>query len=275
MKARMFVCGCVMALLFPGIASAGPAAPDLVREYLEVSGMKRRVEQVVPRAMAEFEGSRGTLPSRQYALVLSAFGQAYQPERVYASIRAQVENRFDEQNLTEAIRFYRSPVGRKIVEADSEVFGPRLQQVAKAYYDKASLDPATPFRLTLLNHIDEATGMTEQAVEIGMLSARAVATALDTILEPDQRLGEEKIRQQMVIMRPQMVESHQFSMAVELLYRYRNLTVDELRYYRRFLESEGGRRCTDTVRSAMTTALLQISQEIADILAATPASAEQ
>ncbi len=259
----------VLAVTFlPSSALARPASPDLVREYLEVSGLRRQLELVVPRAMAEFEGSRGTLPSKQYALVLSAFGQAFHADEVFTSILSQVEGQYQERFILDAIRFYRSPVGRKIVQANDEAFSAHLQQLARAYYDRASQDPTTPFRITLLNHIDQATGMSEQAAEVGMLTARAVATALDTILEPDQRLGEEKIRQQMVIMRPQMVQSHHQSTVVEMLYRYRDLTLDELRYYRRFLESESGRHCTDITRSAVTTALLQVSQHVADILSA-------
>ncbi len=272
MKARLVCWVGLVVWLLPGVTEAGRAPADLAREYLEVSGMKRRVEMVVPRVMAEFENSRGTLPSKRYAMVLSTFAKAYQPDKVYASIVAQVEDRFDEQEIREAIRFYRSPVGRKIVQANDEAYNTKFQQIARAYYEQAIQDPATPFRITLIRHIDDALGLSEETSEIGMLCARAVATALDTILEPDQRLGEAKIQQQMLIMRPQMQQSHQEDVVKELLYRYRDLTIDELRYYRRYLESEAGKHCTDTVRSAMTTALLQISQEISDDLSRLPAS---
>lgn len=240
----------------------------LVRELLDEAGIREQIRALVPRALAELENSRGTLQSKQYAQVLSAFGNAYDPDTVYERMARQLEDGLGNKQLQETLRFYRSFVGQKIVRVEMNGLGPVDTGTWDAYYAQANIDPSTPHRLEMIRRLDNAIGRTELLVEVAMLSANAVATALDATLPPEKRLGDAKIRYQMAIMRPQLVQSHQVQTSREMLYDTRELIDPELSYYVLFLESESGKQWCGALRAAWTTILLQVAQDMSDALSA-------
>jgi hypothetical protein len=153
MMARFFVPiarAAVLGLAFvaaTGAAHAQQPSPGTVasaRELMEIKGIRSLVEPVVVGVVEQTKGSiLQTNPglSKDLDEVSAQLRTEYQPR--IAEITNEVvrlyAQRFTEQELKEAVAFYKSPAGRKIVTEEPKILDEtyaRLQQWANRLQDE-------------------------------------------------------------------------------------------------------------------------------------------
>ncbi len=146
MIARLFVPVARAAMLGVVLAAAGaaqaqqpsPAALASARELMEIKGVKNLVEPVV---MGVIQQTTGTILQTNPGLTKDLDEVGAQLRNEYQPRIAEISNeivqlyaqRFNEQELKEAIAFYRSPTGKKILTEEPKILDEtyaRVQQWA-------------------------------------------------------------------------------------------------------------------------------------------------
>ena len=144
MIARLFVPAARAALLGLALAATGaaqaqqpsPAALASARELMDIKGVKNLVEPVV---VAAIEQTKGTILQTNPGLtkdldeVSAQLRNEYQPRitEMTNEIVQLYAQRFSEQELKEAIAFYKSPTGKKMLTEEPRILDAsyaRLQQ---------------------------------------------------------------------------------------------------------------------------------------------------
>ena len=238
------------------------------QDLIQALRIKEELDLVVPKSIEQFEQSRSALTPAQYASIVAAFSRVFDPNALLQEISTAVARDLEAADRKAAVAFYRSLVGQKISAAQvaSATGGKALYEM---YRTQLQTRPPLPHRVVWLNKIDRALGATELSAEIANMSAVATATALDALLPPDERLGEAIIRQQVALLRPQMMAAVHTEMNIWLLFTYRSLVDPELRYFLDFLESESGKKVHGVINQAYLTYMMQVLNDMTTILART------
>ena len=144
----------VLAIAFVAASGAAhaqqqpsPAAVASARELMEIKGIKTLVEPVVVGVVEQTKGSiLQTNPglSKDLDEVSAQLRTEYQPrisEMTNEVVRLYAQ-RFTEQELKEAVAFYKTPAGRKMVTEEPRILDEtyaRLQQWANRLQDEVML----------------------------------------------------------------------------------------------------------------------------------------
>ena len=154
MIARLLVPIARAALLGLALAAAGaaqaqqpsPAALAYARELMEIKGVKSLVEPVM---VGVIEQTKGTILQTNPGLTKDLDEVGAQLRNEYQPRIAEISNeivqlyaqRFNEQELKEAIAFYKSPTGKKILTEEPRILDAtyaRLQQWANRLQDEVT-----------------------------------------------------------------------------------------------------------------------------------------
>ena len=154
MMARFVVSAVRVAMLALAVAAAGtahaqqasPAALASARELMELKGVKSLVEPVVVGVVEQTKGSiLQTNPglSKDLEEVSAQLRAEYQPRtaEVTNEIVRLYAQRFTEQELKDAVAFYKTPAGKKMLAEEPKILDEtyaRLQQWANRLQEEVA-----------------------------------------------------------------------------------------------------------------------------------------
>lgn len=201
----------------------------LVRELMERSETKAACELLALHApgMAEVEARVTGLP---YETLHKIFSEVVRPELLYRGVENYLNKNFNRAYCLQALEWLRSPLGRKITQAELEAFLPEFESKAESYARQLERTPPTQRRMELLERLAEASGATE-------FSAEMIGGFAEKTLSPWRQLTAEQLERG-------RKRTRDAAMKVNSLvdpYMYRGLTSDELTKYIQFLESGAGK----------------------------------
>jgi hypothetical protein len=198
----------------------------LVRELMEISGVKAACEDVSLEIWAKFAEGATDMPYETIHKVLSA---VLRPELLYRGVENYLNKNFNRAYCLQALEWFRSPPGRKITQAELEAGLPEFGSRAQSYARQLERTPPTQRRVELIERLAEATGTTEFS---GELMAGFVER-----LHPGQQFTAAQLERGYKRSRAIAMEANRGV----LPYMYRGLTSDELTKYIQFLESDAGK----------------------------------
>ena len=215
-----------------------------VDELLDLSGLKARLATIAAglRAQLHYSG----LTPQEHATVERVAARYLGAEMLYARTRLAVGSAVNVATATAALEWYRSPLGRRVVEAELDV-PPGSPPVV--------MEPPSAERLVLIERIDEAGGASEAALDITMILARSLARAADQILPVHERLGPERLEQRIAGARFAAFAEARRACFVNMLVAYRGLADAELAAYVRWVESSPGRWFIEALNRAIVDAV--------------------
>lgn len=200
--------------------SAPAASGDLLDELVEMAGIRRDFSDL-------FGGSG-------YTDIERIFTKTFSPELAEKTTKGHLKRKLSQRGLAEVVAWYKTPVGRKIVEADSILDFNR--KVKTKTYVTTDSGPAFRQRMELVGQIDKATGTAE--VEARMLK-NMYQKMMDAI-PPDYPEAKE-IKERLKTIAPS-IETIRQDTINGWAYSYRALSLNELRDYLKFLRSANGRK---------------------------------
>jgi hypothetical protein len=227
------------------VAAAGPkvAAParsgDIADELVGISGIRRDLNDLFGRS-GDSDIDR-------------IFSEAYSPELAEKTVRRHLERKLTHQGLADVLAWYKTPVGKKIVEAESVLdFNKREKQRTFAGMDTEPVKE----RIDLMTQVEKATGVSQVETRLveNMLKKMLNAVPPDF---PDGNLIKERIRNEMpslATMRKGTIEGW--------AYAYRDLSMNELHDYLKFLRSANGKKYMTAVCDAIEEIFKKITLNI-------------
>jgi hypothetical protein len=208
--------------------SAPARSGNIMDELVEVSGHRRDLADVFGRASdGEFE---------------QLLAETFSPVLAEKALRRCLERRLNYRELAAVLAWYKSPVGVKIVEADS-IWDFNRKEKTLTY---AGLESAPGFkeRINLIGQIEKVAGAS--AVET-KLSQNIIHKMMNAIPADYPEAKEIKDRLKNTI---PTFESKRRENIEKWAYGYRDLSLLELRDYLKFLRSATGTKYMAAVREA-------------------------
>jgi hypothetical protein len=182
------------------------------------------------------------------------FADTLSPDRAEKTLRSCLVRKLGNRELAAVLTWYKSPVGAKIVEADS-VWDFNREEKAAAY---ASLDSAPGFkeRMKLIGQIEEIAGASEIQTRLTQGVLRKMISDIPPDF-PDAREIKERLRKEI----PSLEMSRKKNVQ-DLVYNYRFLSTHELREYLQFLRSAPGKKYTAAVSVASEEIFKKVAMNI-------------
>jgi hypothetical protein len=243
-------------------ASAKPVAVN-ADDVLELSGVKPQLVTIPAKLGPEFRPRRGALNAEDAAALEQIVGRNFAADRLYTQIRTEFRRRADARKLAAVADWLRSPVGRKITALEVAAgLEPEAGQKMLAFAPGGRSGP-TPARVALVERIDWAAGVTDGALESVLAVARAMATAVNRALPPDERQTSAQIEREIQQLRGQTRARLAQATTMFMLYEYRSVDDDELQQYADFLASDSGHWYSATMSKAMIRTVALAAQKTA------------
>jgi hypothetical protein len=212
-----------------GAKKPAPArSAGIMDELVEVSGHRRDLNDVFGRASdGEFE---------------QLLAETFSPALAEKAFRRCLERRLNQRELAVVLAWYKSPVGRKIVEAES-IWDFNRKENTLTY---AGLESAPGYkeRMNLIGQIEKMAGA---SVVETRLSQNIIHKMINAI-PPDHPEGTE-IKHRLKNSIP-TYESNRKENIEKWAFGYRDLSLAELRDYLNFLRSASGKKYMAAVREA-------------------------
>ena len=225
----------------------------LVRELMEISGVKAACEHValsVP-GLAKEAASWTDMP---YETLHKVFSEVLRPELFYRGVENHLNKNFNRAYCLQALEWLRSPLGRKITQAEVEADLPDSQPRAESYAKQLQRTPPTQRRMELIERLAEATGSVE-------LMAEMFGGFIEGVASPWGQLTADGSASLRKLIRAAAAGSP------SLTYPYRALTSEELTKYIQFLESDAGKWCQKTTQEGFKQVWLARAEEAGKQLA--------
>lgn len=209
--------------------TASPAkSGDIMDELVEIAGIRR-----------DFNDLFGNSGNGEIDRI---FADTFSPELAEKSFKKHLEQKLSPRVMSEVLAWYKTPVGKKIVETESVMdFNKREKVLLYISMDSA---PGFKERMDLVSQIEKTTGITEVEMRLAEIIFRSIISAI-----PPEFPEAKQIKQQIQkgvpsigALRKQNVENW--------AYTYRELSTKELHDYLKFLRSADGKKYMAAVRES-------------------------
>ena len=238
------------------LAGAAQASP-LARSVLEASPVDDIVAQY-PDMMSE--GVRqgltqsGRLDPMMVSTITTVVRGAFRSADIENKLVADLSSSLTEKQLNEVGAFYQTPLAKRIARAEIEASSTDawlgIQEGASELQKKYRGSE----RAKLFTRYDQAARATESAVDTTVAVQLGLATAMSAF-QGDRGPGFEQMQRMIENQRDQMRAMVAQQVYDIYLYTYQDLSVDELKTYIGFLETEAGARFTRVVTAGIQDAI--------------------
>lgn len=257
-----------LLLLLSGFAQASP----LARSVLEASPIDDMVAQY-PAMMSE--GVRrglsqsGTTDPMVVTTVAAVVRNAFRAADMQSELVSDLSSSMSDKQLRAVGDWYETPLARKVSKAEIEAAGPETWQKIESGASDFQARFKGSERAALFSRYDRAARATESAVD----TTYAIQLGLAAAISAFQGKGESgfgKLKQMIEGRREQMralVAQQVYDM---YLYTYQELSVDELKDYIGFLETDAGaeftRVVTASIQGSITRPVEAVGRQLARFL---------
>jgi hypothetical protein len=209
-------------------SSASARSGDVIDELIDLSGQRRDFKDIFGRG--------------EHGVVEQLFADSCTPELAEKTLRRCLKQRLNNRELAWLLAWYKSPLGAKVVEADS-VLDFNRQENTLTY---VGIDTAPGFkeRMSLIRQLEKNTGVSEITTRL----AQRLMQRLISVIPPNHPEGYEikaRLREN-----THTLEENRKKLIQRWAYSYRDLTLNELNDYLKFLSSGAGSKYMAAIRDA-------------------------
>lgn len=265
----------MIAFLIASPVSAAPTPGPAVQESAESLYRYAGLERQVPMLGAQIEQQlRSETPAGAAAMLepmAAAAHRAFGAPRMKNEILADLRKSWNPALASEALKWLRSPTGRRVIQMEEVASKPEAQAALESFAATFATKPPDAQRVEAMRRLDRATRATDLSLSIMSTLARAIAHGAAATQPGPASPGEidAAIDGQQAAMR-KAIEGYTL---VSFLHTYRDLPSDQLAEYLRFFDSPAGKWYSQTVGSAFARSMESASERFAaEIVAILPAA---
>lgn len=217
-------------------------------ELYQVSGMHQHQEHFQQALQKAQQRYANQLPANVYQTLVRQSNQRFEPNAMHDRAQGRLAVSLDPNTHQQALGFYQSPLGRKVVQLETIATAP-----ANVAAMQAGLPPQTlsPERQALLGRLGNSLPALDLGVEVSMALANLATQSANDFLGGLMQIPDGLINNRREGLRSQM----QPNLGETLAYVYRDLSDAELGQYATWSESNAGRQFYRAVEVAVRDAL--------------------
>lgn len=213
---------------------------DVVDELVEVAGHRRDFDDLFGHS------SRG-----DFEQLLS---DAFSPEVAEKTFKRFLARKLDRREISTVLTWYKTPVGQKVVEADSILDFNRRNN--RSNYVSTQSGPGFKERMNLAGQIEREICFSELEMKRSRQMIRRIIKAIPADY-PNAKGLKEEIQGELSTLEEKRKENTE-----KFAYNYRGLSLAELRDYLKFLRSVTGRKYIAAVNEAAE----EIFKKVAEVI---------
>ncbi len=191
------------------------------------------------------------MPEKVALMFENAVDGTYDIDAVNAEVLQRIEAGMSDQQMREVLQWFRSPLGKKISQAELSVVSDSEYANLQQELDELALQYAGSDREQLFPAFDRATRATESMLDNAFAVELAMAASLTALVRsanlPDFSELKALVSERRIALRGQVGQQ----VYMNYLYTYRDLTLQELQRYIDFARSENGNRFLEVVNNAV------------------------
>jgi hypothetical protein len=240
---------------------------DLAREILAFSSRYAQLGSMAALVSRDIERNGRSLAPATRALLLRAVAEHFEADALRAAATEQLAARIEADHARDALRWLQSPLGRRLTRLEAQATTLDGVAALDAYARRLQEERPPRSRLKLVDRLEAASRATDFTLDVTARTSLGISLALDATLPPAEQSGPETLRAFVEAQREPLRPSVGRSLRVAYLYRYREVSDENLAHYAAFLESESGAWYTRATQEAMLEALAGASRALGDALA--------
>lgn len=259
----------------PTVSSPAAAASVVAADFAELSVLRLRLRNVPAQAWRLVEPHWTRVPEYQRGALQAALLEMFDDKKLIppATDRLAAAVAADPALAAATLTWLRSPLASELKFVEATVsrsdLGRRDSFLEK--FAQISDDGGPEVRMSRIRALAEATDAIESTLNMTQAVGMAAAGLVNASIPSPQRLAQSEL--EAVVRRertaPQVAKAYEPVVLAALLYRYRDLSLDELDEYVAFARSDAGRWYHRVLTDAVLTAVQAAGKDVgeADLLA--------
>ena len=252
-----------------------PSREARVRQALLSSPLPVQLLFLPSHALHLFEVGPAGIPAEHLALIEKTVRHSFRPKPVLDGIVEALVTNYNEQALDDLIRWFQSPRGRKIVEAETLAASPDGMAVLQTFPTQTKAEATSRERIRLMIHLDRVTRASETRVELSRSLLVSMIEAAQTVNPGVSKASSADVNALFDQQNARIEGAIQTQTVRANLFTYRDIETDDLRAYVAFLQSPAATWFRETANDAaekrLAQAARQFATELASVLSNDPA----
>ncbi len=238
----------------------------VIDEILEVSGGNHHFEQLPAMINAGMEQNRQVMDAAVFAKLSSAVNEFHTAQAFREQVKGSFNKHYDKARFAAFLEMIRSPLALKMTQMEKEAATPESLQEMQGYAATLQKNPPAPARRALIEKLDKVTSATQTGMNIQLQIAQTMASVIDPLLPPEQRLKQGQMDDMLWQMQLQVRPMMEQFIHLTMLYAYRSLPDEDLQQYIAFYEADTGKWFIDVMNKATVSAFANLAQKTAERL---------
>lgn len=216
---------------------SGKAVPNnrmaKLDQLLQLTGIEKGAYKMDSQLFGDWMGQSQYVPG-QITMLKNMMGRVYEPEAWLQSVRRRMSANYQPRHMSALIKWYRSPLGRKIVQAEMKDLLEGMTEEKKEFLDQLKYYPPKENRLRIAERLETTVGMTDYTLDTFLM--------FDKVLFPfnNQRKGR-TVRKVSRHIRDELFDPAREYFLQSFLYKFRDLSDKELSLYASLVTSPAGK----------------------------------
>lgn len=241
-----------------------------LNKLMDLSGLNKQVAEfpgMVSAGIDQAKAQGGPMPDAESEDVTRAIENAFEPAGILTMVGAEIRQNISETDGIDLLVWYESELGRKITKAEESASTPEAYQemlgLAQSLLQEAE-------RVSLAKKIEELVNATDMLMALQEKVQISVITAISTLMNPENSANEiNAFKAQISAQQQQMRAQMKQIVILSYVYSYKDLELDVLEQYTRFLNKPVTMKFNDSVMQGMKDSLNQSIEKMASSLADT------
>ncbi len=244
---------CVLLSMFLSAnVNADKISEKSLDKILQGSGLAAQIEQfpeLIKVGMEEARGQEGALPAFAYDLILASIDQTILASDILSGIRSSLRDEISQDEANELIKWYGSPLGKKISEAETKAANPEVYNEIAATEEQLLKDTQ---RLESAKRFDDLLNATAMNTDIQKHTSIAIFSAVMTAREPDKEVDVAPFSAYLDSVAEQTKETIYKDILLSFIYSYKDIPLDELTVYEKFLNKKPSKNFNRVIVESMS-----------------------
>lgn len=242
----------------PALAASKDAQIDAL---VRVSGLDRQVQQIPALIQQQLQqrlaSDKSKLPKETQAVMGRAMVEAYDPDSMLKAIRRHIDDQYDEAKAAKALEWLMGALGRRLTELEVAGATPEGANGLRAFAQSLQSTPVKQERIQLMVRLDDATGVTQQTVQMVLAMFDGVMRGLMAADPVEKRPSAQQMDQIKAQIQERVAGPLRNQTIVTFLYNYRDVSQEDMERAIAFYQSEAGQWYQSTTAEGLMKAMAE------------------
>jgi len=235
---------------------------------LDVSGFAEQLSKVPDAVSSSIESTLlddGTIElfeASDIPYLKKAVPAAFSAQTLYTAVIEQVEAQLSVDTAKQLVKFYSSPRGQQLREAETRNSILENADRFKHWHATQGLVSLSDERLLVLSELEQAMQATQGAVDAMIGMQVAMQVGLTPVLPANQQRSARDLLRSAQAQRPSLTRHYQQSSLETLSFVFQEQSMDELRHYCNLLNSEAGQHYVAAINNGLSRGLIRAAEKL-------------